>query len=90
MSEQRNTPRVDICVDVKITDTEGNTRTVKSQNVSNTGLFLTVDAPLPPVGSLINVQVTSMLGDGEEPPINQAKVIRHADMGIGLQFLFDE
>jgi hypothetical protein len=90
MSEQRNTSRVDICVDVKITDAEGHTRTVKSRDVSSTGLFLTVDSPLPAIGSFIDVQVTSMLGDGEEPPTNQAKVVRHADMGIGLQFLFDD
>ncbi len=88
-SEQRKAPRVDLCVEVIITEADGNSRTVKSQDVSSTGLFLTVDAPLPPLGSLIDVQVNNRLGDGEEPPINQARVVRHAEMGIGLQFLFD-
>ncbi|MCF6283212.1 MAG: PilZ domain-containing protein [Candidatus Polarisedimenticolaceae bacterium] len=89
MSEQRKTPRTDICINIQITDSNGIRRTVKSHDVSNTGLFLSVDAPLPPIGSLIDVQVKGALGDDSEAPINQARVIRHTDTGIGLHFIFD-
>lgn len=89
MSEQRKTPRTDICVEVHITDNDGIQRTVKSNDVSNDGIFLSVGAPLPPIGSLIDVQVKDALGDGCEAPINQARVVRHTDTGIGLHFVFD-
>ena len=87
--DQRFDQRIDLCVEVDLTDAVGYSRTVQTGNVSNGGLFLVVKEELPPVGSVVTVKVKSPLGCGEDPPANKARVVRHATKGIGLQFIFD-
>jgi hypothetical protein len=54
----------------------------RTRNISLSGLF--VETPVrPPVGSSVDVWFVW----GEDTFVGQAKVIRHADDGIGVAFL---
>jgi len=39
------------------------------------------------LGIEFTVRLKNQLGDGEEPPTNRAKVVRHEGDGVGLEFL---
>ncbi len=86
--EQRRHLRIGIVVDIDLTPSGQDTICVRTRNISDGGLFLVLDdTELPPIGSEVQVCLKNQLGDGEEPPVNRARVVRHEDGGIGLQFL---
>lgn len=59
--------------------------TVTSYDVSDSGLLLLVkDVPLPPVGTIVEVQA---LAFGDEAPVLKAKIVRTTPDGVGLMFL---
>jgi hypothetical protein len=84
-SELRRHLRIGLVVEIELT-LPGQ----KAANVltKNGGLFLVVDGTLlPAIGTEVKVRLKNQLGDGEEPPVNRALVVRHEPDGIGLEFI---
>ena len=87
-SEQRKHLRIGLVVDIELTLPEQAPVDVRTKNISDGGLFLILDdIEMPAVGTEVQVRLKNQLGDGEEPPINRARVVRHEDDGVGLEFL---
>ena len=87
-SENRKHLRIGLVVEIELTLPEQDPVDVRTRNISDGGLYLLIDEiQLPPVGTEVKVRLKNQLGDGEEPPINRAKVVRHEPDGIGLEFL---
>ena len=85
---KRDSSRVGIVIDIKLICNDGSEYILKSQNISDTGVFLEYDnEPIDlTVGAQVVLQVCSQLGDGDPPPV-KSEVARITDEGIGLQFL---
>lgn len=87
-AENRKHLRIGLIVDIELTLPGQDSIDVRTRNISDGGLYLILDdIKLPVVGSEVKVRLKNQLGDGEEPPINRAKVVRHETDGIGLVFL---
>lgn len=87
-SEQRRHLRIGLVVEIDLTLPDLGKVTVRTRNISDGGLFLVLDdIEMPPIGTEVQVRLKNQLGDGEEPPVNRAKVVRHEPDGIGLAFL---
>ncbi|HEY9050114.1 MAG TPA: PilZ domain-containing protein [Gammaproteobacteria bacterium] len=86
--EQRKHLRIGLIVDIEMTLPLKGIVNVRTRNISDGGLFLILDnIEMPTVGTEVQVRLKNQLGDGEEPPINRARVVRHESDGIGLEFL---
>ena len=86
--ENRKHLRIGLTVDIELTLPGQPTVDVRTRNISDGGLYLILDdIELPPIGTEVQVKLKNQLGDGEEPPVNRAKVVRHESSGIGLEFL---
>lgn len=86
--EQRKHLRIGLIVDIEMTLPLKGIINVRTRNISDGGLFLILDnIEMPTVGTEVQVRLKNQLGDGEEPPINRARVVRHEADGIGLEFL---
>jgi c-di-GMP-binding flagellar brake protein YcgR len=89
-TDKRKFLRFELPVSVKLTTTNGEELILKSQDISDSGLFLRGDvSQLPSVGENITVQLASMV-EGDEPREINALVVRHNNDGIGVEFVFDE
>jgi len=87
-SEQRRHLRIGLVVEIELTLPEQKKVVVRTRNISDGGLFLVLDdTEMPPIGTEVQVRLKNQLGDGKEPPINRATVVRHGPDGIGLAFL---
>ncbi len=87
-SENRKHLRIGLIVDIELTLPGQDMVNVRTRNISDGGLYLILDEiELPTVGTEVKVRLKNQLGDGEEPPINRARVVRHEQNGIGLVFL---
>jgi len=87
-SEQRRHLRIGLVVEIELTLPEQKKVVVRTRNISDGGLFLVLDGTeMPPIGTEVQVRLKNQLGDGKEPPINRATVVRHGPDGIGLAFL---
>ena len=86
--ENRKHLRIGLIVDIELTLPEQGIITVRTRNISDGGLFLLLDdIELPEVGTEVKVRLKNQLGDGEEPPVNRAMVVRQEPEGIGLSFI---
>ena len=87
-AENRKHLRIGLIVEIELTIPGQEMVNVRTQNISDGGLYLVLDdIDLPSIGSEVQVRLKNQLGDGEEPPINRAEVVRHEPSGIGLKFL---
>lgn len=87
-SENRKHLRIGLVVDIELTLPGNEPIDVRTRNISDGGLYIILDKiSLPPIGTEVKVRLKNQMGDGEEPPINRALVVRHETDGIGLQFL---
>ena len=87
-SENRKHLRIGLIVDIELTLPGQDMMNVRTRNISDGGLYLILDnIDLPKVDTEVQVRLKNQLGDGEEPPVNRAKVVRHEQDGIGLIFL---
>lgn len=87
-SELRRHLRIGLAIDIELTLPDQGVVQVRTKNISDGGLFLVVESiQLPAVGTEVKVRLKNQLGDGEEPPINRALVVRHESDGIGLEFI---
>lgn len=90
MSNKRGNIRHPIEVPIRLIDEQGNEQNGISGNVSDCGLYVTVLVEQkPPIGSVLQVQVMTPMGDGSDAPINRAQVMRIDAEGLGLKFLFE-
>ncbi len=86
-SNRRTDNRLDICLAVEVTYADGRHYKLCTKNMSTTGLFLeTGDHPIPAIGTLIHVQVSSELGMPDAPLV-KAEVVRVTEDGFGIMFL---
>lgn len=89
MSEnKRVSNRIGLVIDIKLTDEDNVDHTLKSRNISDTGVFLEHNSPelSLPIGARVILQVCAQLGDEAPPPVN-AEVTRITQEGIGLKFI---
>jgi PilZ domain len=87
-SELRRHLRIGLVVEIELTLPGQPPVHVRTKNISDGGLFLVIDdTKLPPIGTEVKVRLKNQLGDGEEPPVNRAQVVRHEPDGIGLEFI---
>lgn len=87
-TEQRKHPRVGFVVDVELTVPDHDPVVVRTKNISDGGLYIVIDdTEMPPVGTEVTVRLKNRFGDGEEPPLNRALVVRQGLDGIGLAFV---
>ncbi len=87
-SEQRNSPRLPIKIEVEFTHTDTGVLHLFTKDLSDTGLFIKFDPELhPPIGTIAHVRLKNNFADGEEPPILEMEVVRHTSHGIGLKFI---
>ncbi|MDQ1362717.1 MAG: hypothetical protein QG652_577 [Pseudomonadota bacterium] len=87
-SELRRHLRIGLVVEIELTLPGAAPQIVRTKNISDGGLFLVIDeVKLPAVGTEVKVRLKNQLGDGEEPPVNRAKVVRHDPDGMGLEFI---
>jgi len=87
-SENRKHLRIGLVVDIELTLPDKEPVEVRTRNISDGGLYIILDKiELPAIGTEVKVRLKNQLGDGEEPPINRALVVRHETDGMGLQFL---
>ena len=87
-SEQRKHLRIGLVVDIELTYPNNEVKHVRTKNISDGGLFLVLDKiEMPPIGTEVQVRLKNQLGDGEEPPVNRALVVRHDPDGVGLSFI---
>lgn len=87
-SNQRDSSRIGLVVDIKLTCEDNTEHHLKSRNISDKGVFIEYNGePLNlPVGTNVTLQVCSLMND-EPPPAVKAEVMRVTDEGIGLQFI---
>lgn len=87
-SNQRDSSRIGLVIDIKLTCKDNREHILKSRNISDKGVFLEFnDEKLDiPIGTNVTLQVCSQLGDEPAPPV-EAEVMRTTDEGIGLQFI---
>ena len=84
MTDQRQHRRTPMSAPVKLTVGDSGSLDVTLRDLSEGGVFLKIgDAPPPPLGSLVTVQVQGL----PDAPLVQARVVRVEDEGIGLMFL---
>lgn len=87
-SENRKHLRIGLVVEIELTLPDSPPMDVRTRNISDGGLYIILDKiQLPAIGTEVMVRLKNQLGDGEEPPLNRALVVRHETDGMGLQFL---
>jgi len=87
-SENRKHLRIGLVVEIELTLPGNEPIDVRTRNISDGGLYIILDnIELPAIGTEVKVRLKNQLGDGEEPPLNHALVVRHETDGMGLQFL---
>jgi len=87
-AENRKHLRIGLIVDIELTLPGQDMMNVRTRNISDGGLYLILDdINLPAINTEVKVRLKNQLGDGEEPPVNRAKVVRQEPDGIGLVFL---
>ncbi len=86
--EQRRHNRVEMRVDVEMVWPYHMTLRLYTRDLSHGGAFLeSKDQPIPPVGTEITLKALKPEGDGEEPPVIKAKVVRITADGFAVEFI---
>ena len=88
MNNNRDSNRLGLVIDIKVTFDDASEYIFKSRNISDHGVFLEHnEEPLDfSVGQQVILQVCSQLGDEPPPPVN-AEIARITDEGVGLKFI---
>lgn len=85
MTNRREHDRIPIKLSVKISHPAIGERVVKTQNISDSGLFVLIEpSDLPPIDSIVVGQVQGMI---DEPPKLGMKIVRSESHGVGLMFV---
>jgi len=88
MSNNRDSSRVGLVIDIKVTFDDSSEHVLKSRNISDHGVFLEHEEnPLDfSIGQRVVLQVCSQLGDEPPPPVD-AEIARITKEGVGLKFI---
>lgn len=87
-NNQRHSQRIPIKLEVEFNHKATGVLTLFTKNISDTGLFIEMPTTdYPPIGTSAQVRLKNNFEDGEEPALLKMKVVRHADIGIGLAFI---
>lgn len=88
MSNNRDSSRIGLVIDIKVTFDDAREEVLKSRNISDHGVFLEHnEKPLNfSIGQQVILQVCSQLGDEPPPPV-KAEIARITNEGVGLQFI---
>ncbi|MCK4865728.1 MAG: PilZ domain-containing protein [Gammaproteobacteria bacterium] len=88
MSNNRESTRIGLVIDIKVTFDDESEHILKSRNISDHGVFLEHNegSLAFSVGQKVILQVCSQLGDEPLPPV-KAEIARITNEGIGLQFI---
>jgi c-di-GMP-binding flagellar brake protein YcgR len=89
IKELRKYPRRKLHLEVELSFPSGEKQTVRTQDVSDGGVFLIVDKLRRPIiGEVIEVKIVNDENEpGVEFPSNDAVVVRQEEGGIGLAFI---
>ena len=84
---QRQFPRKDIHVEVALSFSDDNARTVITRDISQGGLFMQMDNPDHyPMGEMLNLRYNNPLQNNEET-IKDGVIVRRDDNGIAVAFV---
>ena len=88
MSNNRDSARIGLVIEIKVTFDDGSEHILKSRNISDHGVFLEHEETTSDfsVGQRVILQVCSQLGDEPPPPVT-AEIARITSEGIGLRFI---
>ena len=88
MSNNRDSNRLVLVIDIKVTFDDASEHILKSRNISDHGVFLEHgEEPLKfSVGQRVVLQVCAQMGDEPPPPVN-AEIARITKEGVGLRFI---
>lgn len=88
MSNNRDSNRLGLVIDIKVTFDDKSEHILKSRNISDHGVFLEHEEQRLDffVGQNVILQVCSQLGDEPPPPVN-AEIARITSEGVGLKFI---
>lgn len=88
MSNNRDSARVGLVIDIKVTFDDKSEHILKSRNISDHGVFLEHEEnPLGfAIGQKVILQVCSQLGDEPPPPVT-AEIARITSEGVGVRFI---
>ena len=87
-TNKRNSNRVGLVIEIKMTCDDKSEHVLNSQNISDTGVFLEYnEEPLNlEIGTHVILQVCSQMGDEPPPPVD-AEIVRLTKEGMGLHFI---
>lgn len=88
MSNNRDSARVGLVIEIKVTFDDESEHILKSRNISDHGVFLEHEGnPLNfSVEQRVVLQVCSQMGDEPPPPVT-AEIARITSEGVGLRFI---
>ncbi len=87
--ERRRHVRIEVPMPVLVTHHALGTIELVTADICDNGVFLKAEpSQCPPVGDEVTLQLKGgLLGDGEEPPLVRAQVVRITENGMGVEFL---
>ncbi len=87
--ERRRHVRIEVPMPVLVTHHALGTNELVTVDICDNGVFLKADADqCPPIGEEITLQIKGgLLGDGGEPPLVPARVVRITENGMGVEFI---
>lgn len=89
IKELRKYPRREVHLEVELNFPSGEKQTVRTQDISDGGVFLVVDKLRRPIiGEVVEVKIINdEQNTGLAFPSNDAVVVRQEENGIGLAFI---
>jgi hypothetical protein len=89
--DQRKYPRRPVVLDVELSFPSGETKTVKSRDISEGGLFLVMESrDQPMLGEVIGVRLLGDSASVETLPSAAAIVVHQSNEGMGVAFIVME
>ena len=86
-NDQRQHPRIEVQVEVKLSFLEEGSRTVITRNVSKGGLYMELNNPDDyPMGEMVHLQFDDPLNNDVRTD-KDAIIVRHANDGIAVAFV---
>lgn len=88
MNNNRDSNRIGLVIDIKLTCDAQCDYILKSRNISDSGVFLELNGEQLnlPLGTQVVLQVCAQLGEEPAPPV-KAEIVHITDEGLGLHFI---
>lgn len=86
--ELRKHPRMEMRLDVEMVWPRHMTLRLYTRDLSNSGAYLeALDQEIPPIGTEVTMKAVKPEGDGEEPPVIKARIVRVMIDGFAVEFM---